>query len=201
MDVPQRGLRPTAIPFTTDYSKMASGSAGRSILAEARSVDVAAKKGILAAWGTAWPKLDHLVQSRIEAIKWLTDNPLVQRSSVPPYLYHKILASHRFALCPTGGGVQSPKVFEAIILKTIPIVQRKGAAAYVGLAELGFPLAIVDEWEEVTESQMDKWWEDLSPMLDRARWMMLTEVWFAFVSFPCPIDDIYKFLDYLSVQE
>jgi len=160
-----------------------------------------AKTGIIAAWGTSWPKLDHMVLSRINGIEWLKDNPLVQRTSVPPDKYHGVLAGHRFAMCPTGGGVQSPKVFEALLLKTIPIVQREGAAAYVGLAELGYPIVVVDKWEEITESNMDKWWDKFSPMLDRARWMLLTDVWYAFATFPCPIDDIGEFLDYLSKEE
>ena len=198
MDVPQSGLRPQPIPFTAGYSQMAGGKAGENILVHAKNVSLGAKAGILAAWGTAWPKLDHMVASRINAIEWLKDNPLVRRTSIPSERYHTVLAAHRFAMCPTGGGVQSPKVFEALLLKTIPVVERKGAAAYVGLAELGYPIVVVDSWAEITERQMEKWWDEFSPMLERARWMLLTDVWYAFSTFPCPIEDIGEFLDYLS---
>jgi hypothetical protein len=109
-----------------------------------------------------------------------------------------MVASKRFAVCPTGGGVQSPKVFEAILLLTIPIVQAPGAAAYVALRELGWPLAIVESWDEVTPERMDEWWIELSPFLENARWMYLSSLWVAFTAFPCPIDSIADFLDYVG---
>jgi hypothetical protein len=197
MDVQTPGIRPSPIPFTGGYSDLAGGEAGKNLVRMAKTVTLNGKSGILAAWGTAWPKLDHMVRSRIEAAAWLEKTTIANRSTVPPATYHTVVAAHKFILCPTGGGVQSPKLFEAFLLLTIPIVERPGAAAYVALAELGWPIAVVDSWEEVTEEQMKKWWVELSPLLERSRWMLLTHVWWAFTTFPCPISDIGEFLDYL----
>lgn len=72
--------------------------------------------------------------------------------------------------------------------------------AYAALREVGFPLAVVDSWDEVTEDKLELWWDELSPHLDRARWMFLRDIWFAYVTHPCPILNIENFLEYLEKE-
>ena len=193
MDTGFDGVRPAPIPFTTGYSLAMDGAVARNLVEVARASSLEGKEGILAAWGTAWPMLDNIVESRASAIKWLTDNPLVNRTSVSRDQFHTVLSQKKFILSPTGGGIQSPKNWEAFLVNTIPIVQRE--PAYVGLAQLGFPLALVEEWEEVTQERMDRWWIELSPKLEQAKWMFLKEIWWAFVTHPCPITSVAEFLD------
>lgn len=67
---------------------------------------------------------------------------------------------------------------------TIPIVQR--TPAHEDLVVLGYPMVIVDKWSEISQKRMDQWWDELSPRLEQARWMLLAEMWSAFVLHPCP---------------
>lgn len=216
MDDPAPGLRAVPIPFTVGYAAAVASernihSANLSSVTTTREHPLLAaadnaprmmsrKQGIIAAWGTAWPLLDTMVESRIEAIAWLANTTLATRESIAPSQYHNELLRRRFALSPTGGGVQSPKVWESILAYTLPILQRRGAAAYACFREAGFPLIIVDKWEDVTTEAMERWWLEYSPQLERARWMMLTEVWWAYSTWPCPITNIGAFLDEISAD-
>eukprot|EP00039_Didymoeca_costata_P004714 m.75712 g.75712 ORF g.75712 m.75712 type:complete len:531 (-) comp12519_c0_seq3:27-1619(-) len=203
MDEEMEGIRPAPIPFTHSYSLSTNGTAGSSLtkLSARARLDKGKEFGILAAWGKAWPFLDKIVESRIQAIEWLeSPQTLANRTMIPWEKYHDVLSSHKFMLSPTGGGIQSPKAWEAILLLTIPIVQRPHAAAYAALREVGFPLAVVDSWDEVTEDKLELWWDELSPHLDRARWMFLRDIWFAYVTHPCPILNIENFLEYLEKE-
>ena len=49
-----------------------------------------------------------------------------------------------FVSGPTGNGIQAPKIFEALLVKTIPIVENE--LAFYQLKELGLPIIIVDNW-------------------------------------------------------
>lgn len=198
MDVPMEGVRPSPIPLTETYSLAEDGRVAASLLKVASEATLKGKSGVLAAWGAAWPKLDNMVQSRIAASKWIDSTSLVNRTLIPRQDYHRVLGQHKFAMSPTGGGIQSPKVWEAILVLTIPIVQRPQAAAYAALREAGYPLAVVDEWSEITEERLKQWWEELSPHLARARYMFLTDVWMAYVTHPCPILNIENFIETLA---
>jgi hypothetical protein len=39
------------------------------------------------------------------------------------------------------------------------------------LRDYGFPLVVVDDWDEITPAKLDEWWAELSPKLDNARWI------------------------------
>jgi len=57
-------------------------------------------------------------------------------------------SNYAFELCPEGNGLDTHRFYEAIWLKTIPIVKRNTLAP---LYEK-FPCLIVDHWEDVTEA-------------------------------------------------
>ena len=200
MDVAMEGVRPSPIPLTETYSLAEGGVVAANLLKIASAATLEGKSGVLAAWGAAWPKLDNMVQSRIAASEWIESTPLVNRTLIPRQDYHRVLSRNKFAMSPTGGGIQSPKVWEAILVLTIPIVQRPRAAAYAALREAGYPLVVVDEWSEITAERLEQWWAELSPRLARARYMLLTEVWMAYTTHPCPIRNIETFLDELSQE-
>jgi hypothetical protein len=52
---------------------------------------------------------------------------------------------------------------------TIPITLRY--KAFQDLRDYGFPLVVVDDWDEITPAKLDEWWAELSPKLDNARWI------------------------------
>ena len=53
---------------------------------------------------------------------------------------------------------------------------------------------VVGKWSEITKESMEKWWRELSPRLEIVKWMLVPDVWFAFITQPCPITTIDDFL-------
>jgi len=73
-------------------------------------------------------------------------------------------------IAPRGNGLQAPKFLEAVAVMTIPITKRY--ACFEDLQMYGFPLVVVDDWEEITPKALAYWWRKLSPRLEEARWLI-----------------------------
>jgi hypothetical protein len=58
--------------------------------------------------------------------------------------YLRELSLHRFCLCPEGNGIDSHRFWEALWVKTIPIVTRSGFTEQ--LQEMGLPCVLIDSW-------------------------------------------------------
>lgn len=73
-----------------------------------------------------------------------------------PQSYYENIGLYKFAACPTGNGIQAPKIYEALLVRTIPIVENE--LAFRQLKEMGLPLLIVNDWTELNENfLMDKY--------------------------------------------
>jgi hypothetical protein len=68
---------------------------------------------------------------------------------IEPRDYYETISNYKFMVCPTGNGIQAPKIFEAILVRTIPIVENE--LCFRQLKELGIPLLIVENWYDLTE--------------------------------------------------
>lgn len=68
---------------------------------------------------------------------------------IEPRDYYETISNYKFMVCPTGNGIQAPKIFEAILVRTIPIVENE--LCFRQLKELGVPLLIVENWYDLTE--------------------------------------------------
>jgi len=66
-----------------------------------------------------------------------------------PRQYYERLGSYKFSVCPTGNGIQAPKIYEALLVQTIPIVENE--LAFRQLKDMGLPLLIVNDWSELNE--------------------------------------------------
>jgi hypothetical protein len=101
-----------------------------------------------------------------ESVSWLN------HTKVPADRYLSELCKYRFILSPGRLGVQSPKTFEALLVGAVPVCHAM-YLAYRKLRGDGWPLVVVDRWEDVNKSVMERWWEELSPQLDRVRGCLL----------------------------
>ena len=111
------------------------------------------KKGLAgAAWGFHWKFLDRSIASRSNLDAYVETQNWVTREHWDPLEYYGKLAEFEFFFCPTGNGIQAPKLFEAWTCKTIPIVE--STPAFEDLRGMGFPMVIVDSWEEVSEAYL-----------------------------------------------
>ena len=69
--------------------------------------------------------------------------------------------------------MQTPKAFEALLVGTVPICHG-GNAAYRKMKEEGWPLVLVEDWANVTETALVDWWAELAPAARRIRTEMTT---------------------------
>ena len=134
---------------------------------------------LLAAWGKIWPHLGAL-QSRKEADDFLRSVAWAEKKSIDLDMWWSTLKLHKFMLCPTGNGIQSPKFVEALLTLTIPVVQNE--SAYYDLKLQGFPLLIVNSWSELSPEMLENHWRLLSPKLHWARSIFITKKWYDFVT-------------------
>jgi len=98
----------------------------------------------------------------------------VQQRSIPQDLFYHELSKYRFLLAPLGDGIWTPKVTEALMVLTIPIVQRGPYPLFDDYVRMGFPIVVIDEWHEVTQAALEAWWRRLSPRLRSFRDNCLT---------------------------
>ncbi|KAI8101221.1 hypothetical protein M9435_001329 [Picochlorum sp. BPE23] len=134
---------------------------------------------LIASWGKMQPGLNWL-PSRVEAQSFVDNTPWISKASVEPRHWWKELRHYKFMLCPTGNGIQSPKFVEALLVLTIPIAQN--VSAYHDLARQGFPILIVNQWEDLNPQYLEEQWELLSPKLSTARSYVGTDRWFEYVT-------------------
>merc|ERR1712157_693929 len=100
----------------------------------------------------------HKVISRVQAERWLESEAAamagVERRTIPPASWIVELTKYRFLLSPMGDEIQSPKMTEALLVLTVPIVQRGPYTTHDDLVQLGWPIVVVDEWREVTSTNL-----------------------------------------------
>jgi len=68
-----------------------------------------------------------------------------------------------------GSAIQTSKTIEALIVLTVPIIQRMGYSLHDELVTLGFPVVIIEGWPEITADAVERWWQALSPRLEGFR--------------------------------
>lgn len=87
--------------------------------------------------------------------------------------YRKIAARYRFLASPPGNGPDCHRTWEALYLRTVPIVLR--SVLTERLAALGLPLWLVDsyaELETVSEDSLERKYSEFSPVWNHgALWM------------------------------
>ena len=146
------------------------------------------RHAVLAAWGANFAGLDQRLPSRADAIQYANASCLVNRTSYGHHEYWAALQAHRFILAPSGQGLFSPKQMEALLMLTIPIVQRGAPSAANSEGNTsawdesvlcyGWPMVVVTRWEEITQEALERWWRELSPRLHAARSNLLARSWF-----------------------
>jgi hypothetical protein len=72
---------------------------------------------------------------------------------IPPELLWIRHVKYAFEICPRGNGLDCHRTWEALLLRTIPIVR---TSTLDPLYE-GFPVVIVSEWEGITRDALECW--------------------------------------------
>jgi len=121
---------------------------------------------VLAAWGAWCPELD--IQSyRTEVDMFLHTCNFTKRMDIPKELWWSTLLKYKFLINPLGNGIQTAKMVEALLTFCIPICPN--VPAYADLKQEGFPIILVNNWNEITIDNLNRWWDELSPKLNDFR--------------------------------
>ena len=71
---------------------------------------------------------------------------------------------------------QTIEVVEALLVLTVPVAQRE--AAFDELVALGFPLLLVERWEDVTQELLTRMYGEFYPRLQAFRQQLLATNWY-----------------------
>ncbi len=97
-------------------------------------------------------------QERKKVWDMFSDSTWVNKaSSLALEQFYFELASHKFVISPRGNGLDCHRTWEALYLKTIPIVKRSPGMSYFE----DLPIYFVDSWKEVTEQSLNSFYENM----------------------------------------
>lgn len=119
-------------------------------------------RSVLAAWGAWWPGLDELIPDRRHARAFASSRDFVSHVSLSSDEWFEALTVFDYVMCPLGNGVQAPKLVEAVLMGSIPIVTEHPALRE--LEHRGFPLLMVQQWNQLTP---DLLWNEYNRLFDR----------------------------------
>lgn len=91
---------------------------------------------------------------------------------IAPRKYLELLRAYGFVASPPGNGVDCHRTWEALYLKTIPIVKR--SIGVESFESLGLPIWIINNWDELLEYTEDELQERYTHMQQRADTKALT---------------------------
>lgn len=75
-------------------------------------------------------------------------------SSADPISYHEILSKYEFCICPEGNGADTHRFWEALYLKSIPIVVRNDFIEII-LEKTDIPMVVLNSWDELVIENLD----------------------------------------------
>lgn len=110
------------------------------------------------------PRAKLRMRARTEALEVLRQQSCVffEDKQRPRNVVWKRYRNHTFEASPRGNGLDCHRTWEAVILKTVPIVKRSPIdSVYDGL-----PVAFVDDWREVTPERLAEWVEEFAPAFE-----------------------------------
>lgn len=117
-------------------------------------------------------------RERRRALAEIRDRPgiTIEPHRVPPELLWIRHANHAFAISPRGAGPDCHRTWEALLLRTIPIVK----TSPLDRLHRQFPVAIVTDWHEITPAAMASWRDRLEGQFTLDMFSRLTcDYWFA----------------------
>jgi hypothetical protein len=71
-------------------------------------------------------------------------------------------SAYAFSICPPGNGIDTHRVWEDLILGIIPIVK----TTPLDPLYKQFPIVIVDDWNKITQENLESWYKEKSPLFE-----------------------------------
>jgi hypothetical protein len=82
---------------------------------------------------------------------------LVRGHSMGREEYWQLHAQTSFVLCPQGNGIDTHRVYEALLLGTVPVVR----SSPLDTLYANFPIVVLAEWTELACANVDAWGQDV----------------------------------------
>jgi len=150
-DVEHSAIQSYSMGFISYYVAEA-GVAHVRALGEQVKEDAWPKDGVLAAWGGIWAHLDEILDDRKELCEFVEKSDWIERESLSPHDYWQRLAESKYMLAPAGQGIQAPKLAEAWLMRTVPIVTAN--PCFQDLHDEGFPMLILERWSDLNPQEI-----------------------------------------------
>ena len=91
---------------------------------------------------------DYSNKNRLEINKTLENNKIIDKySEITNRKYLSLVSEYKFNISPEGNGFDSHRLWESIILESIPIVENTSFIS--NLASEGVPLLVLNDWKEI----------------------------------------------------
>lgn len=119
-----------------------------------------------AAWGEFWKFLDK-TKPRSQLQAWIQNSHWVERIHVARELWFETVGSSKFLIQPLGQSMQTPKLVEALLVLTVPVVE--SVPCHDDLLREGWPIVVVNAWHELTPEFLEDEWRRLAPRLVQFR--------------------------------
>ena len=65
------------------------------------------------------------------------------------YIYRRILLSYMYVVCPEGNGIDTHRFWEALYLRTIPIIKKNQISSFLIRANL--PILVLNNWSDLNQ--------------------------------------------------
>lgn len=117
-------------------------------------------------------------KERVKILKVMDKNDLTlffRRTTHKEYL--KQLAQCKVSLCPEGNGVDTHRIWESLLVKTLPILLKTEFS--LNLKTINVPMYLVDDWNEVnelTENQISDIYKNYAKSLNETN-LIYSEYW------------------------
>ena len=75
------------------------------------------------------------------------------------FFYRRILLNYMFVICPEGNGIDTHRIWEALYLRTIPIIKKNMISNFIKKAKI--PVLILNKWSDLSrydEKQLQKFY-------------------------------------------
>lgn len=122
-------------------------------------------------------------KDRVKILSVMDENDLTlfyRRTTHKEYL--KQLAKCKVSLCPEGNGVDTHRIWESLLVKTLPILLKTEFS--LNLKAINVPMYLVDNWSEVNEltaTQISDVYENNAKSLNESN-LVYSEYWREFIS-------------------
>ena len=104
-----------------------------------------------------------------------------QKKFETPFDYLNCLNKYKFVLCPEGNGLDTHRIWEALLTKTVPIIKKSHFSD--NFLKLGLPFLLIEDWHELEkfdENNINNLYENYKDYeylkyLDKKFWLNLSE--------------------------